>query len=893
MPNQNNNLDPELLNQLPQYKASIDSLRDAVNNLNKEIGNSTDKFTKLNAQNKESVNWGSKIKSSVKDLADTYTSFGRVIDVVSKVFKTGSEAVGIAEEAFTGWVGIAAAAFTLITTYGPQVLDFLGGMFQSDKIKEASKNLKIYNDMMDNYIENVSGGLAEVNLLKGIASNTNQFHNVRVEALQKMISLSPQHLKNLTLENIATKEGRDMIDEYTKSLKRKSLEESAQIQAKPLEANREKLEMEVMKAKKSWQDTSPDAVVKHEGLFTTFTSLKDDREKAYREKLKQYDAAVKQLNNITNNTNKDLVQLAAKPSLNKTKNKEYWENLITQQQNEIDKYDSSSKDFIIKTKPFADRINQARKILELYNVKPNEKSTPKTGTTKKSAVDPQAEEKVQTESADRMTLLLLDGYAKEVLETNQHFNQLRELHKGNNATVEQLEKERVATLDSINKKFQSESLTKLHQYEADLNKTSKDARQEAFDQLNDDYKKQADDVRKIRDQNLKVVNKYDTQIFNLTLQREALAQQSKKGKTDEQIAAMDKQAAEMDKQLNDLNKKYDEAKKIVAETEKVSGQLSDKHQKDLSTLTNSFKQEDSTKQQSALKDDIQGDKDSGNQQKEFADRQKLLDLERKQAEDSARAKGESVTAIDDAYNKKQAQLDKDRLAAQVTTQKQYLQSLDSVANTMKGIFGKNTIAAKAAFKAHQAAAAAQVIIDTRQSIMGIWSADSPIPFVGVPKAIAETAIVAAAGASNLATILKQKPGFAQGGQYVSDGRGALLPGYSRTDNTNAYLRSGEAVVVSEAMRNPWARNLVSAINVAHGGRDFSLPNPGNGYAIGGIFTDGGNANRYYSQPMNDVKDLANTMAYQMINNFPPIYVDVKDVNNQQNILAQTVNRVNL
>jgi hypothetical protein len=47
-----------------------------------------------------------------------------------------------------------------------------------------------------------------------------------------------------------------------------------------------------------------------------------------------------------------------------------------------------------------------------------------------------------------------------------------------------------------------------------------------------------------------------------------------------------------------------------------------------------------------------------------------------------------------------------------------------------------------------------------------------------------------------------------------------------------------------------------------------------------------------NQPMNDNKNLANTIAYQMINNFPPVYVDVKDVNNQQNILAQTINRVN-
>jgi hypothetical protein len=193
-----------------------------------------------------------------------------------------------------------------------------------------------------------------------------------------------------------------------------------------------------------------------------------------------------------------------------------------------------------------------------------------------------------------------------------------------------------------------------------------------------------------------------------------------------------------------------------------------------------------------------------------------------------------------------------------------------------------------AFKAEQKASILQAVINGALAVTKATSQTGILaPFV-IPGIIASTAI-------QVATIVSQKPPqYAKGGlHYQSDGRGALLSGYSRTDNTNAYLRSGEAVVVSEAMRNPWARNLVSAINVAHGGRDFSIPNPGRGYAIGGIFTDGGNANRYYNQPVNDVKDLANTLAYQMINNFPPVYVDVKDINNQQNILAQTINRVNL
>ncbi|MGN6181235.1 MAG: hypothetical protein ACTHNW_18780 [Mucilaginibacter sp.] len=200
----------------------------------------------------------------------------------------------------------------------------------------------------------------------------------------------------------------------------------------------------------------------------------------------------------------------------------------------------------------------------------------------------------------------------------------------------------------------------------------------------------------------------------------------------------------------------------------------------------------------------------------------------------------------------------------------------------------NQIKAKA-FKEEQELNIAKILMNAAVAEVKLW--DDP----GFPGAIAMTVALAAQTAAQIAQIASQKPpAYAAGGlHYRSDGRGGMLPGYSRTDNTNAFLRSGEGIVVSEAMREPWARNLVSAINVGFGGRDFSTTATGKGFAVGGIFTDGGNANRYYNQPVNDNKNLANTIAYQMINNFPPVYVDVKDINNQQNILAQTINRVNL
>lgn len=496
--------------------------------------------------------------------------------------------------------------------------------------------------------------------------------------------------------------------------------------------------------------------------------------------------------------------------------------------------------------------------------------------------------KVRADSVTRMALSLLSGYDLDIRQAQIYYDNLlktytdyetkyaaaseqyKKLHKTEYdaaiATKLQLEDDKNNALNAITKKFQDDDLKMLQQYKNQLTQLAEkeglNAQALAIKQLTDEE----DAKEKVIDD---AIAKSAARVISIDKKRES--------------EENEKQKAELSKEINaetEFQTKANEVKtalhnKFTKDQEKAKADAEKKAKDD------------------QLDTDISMAHNSGKWKTEFNLRQQKLDGERAQAVASAEKIGKAVDEVKQRYDGDQRKLDRARLIAQLDSQKSYLKSVDSMSASLGNIFGKNTVAAKAAFKAHQAAAAGQVIIDTQKAIMGIWSADGAIPFIGVPKAIFETAIVAAAGASSLASIIKQKPGFAQGGQFKSDGRGALLSGYSRTDDTNAYLRSGEAVVVSEAMRNPWARNLVSAINVAHGGRDFSVAANTRGYAIGGIFTDGGNANRYYSQPANDVKDLANTLAYQMLNNFPPIYVDVKDVNSQQNILAQTINRVNL
>ena len=815
----------EALKQLPQYKKGFDELKVAINNLNNEIVTSTEKLSKMGEANKEASNFGTKLKNGIVDLAGTFTT-------LTGFLKTASLATGV-------WGKVIAGALTLVTTFGPQALDFLNKIFQSDKVREAARALESYNNIMASYKQNIAGGISEIEMLRNLAQNDKVFHKTRREALEKLIQLSPEHLKNLTLENIKTKEGKQLIDDYTKSLKQKNIQEAIADERSKYVKERLDLQKEYNEAKKVRNEyltgKKENFVQGGHTINGTYQAPRNDMADS---KIR-FENAVKKDKELIRHVAR-LDKLLAVESI-----KNYVKPAVT----------PSSR------KPVEDKSLASVHITQ--NI-PKQLSTAPT------------EEEIRKESADRMALLTLEGFAREVEETNQHFAKLKKEHQNNHATVEQLEREHQAKLASITNKFQNEGLAKLASYSQELNKTSNDAHFDAIQQITAEYRVKAADIAKIQADNEKLARQAEEESLKLTISKLDITDKTKLTQIDAKIAA--------------LEKKRVDAQQVVDQAKLVATQLADKKTKDTTKVNTDFAND---RKHETLEGDIAAAHSAGKWQQEFELKQELLNLDTKQAIDAAQGKESAIAQIRKEAKDKQDQLDRNRLDAEVANQKRYVQGVDKLAGAVTAIFGKNTVAARLAFKAHQAAAAAQVIIDTRQAIMGIWKANAGLPIIGVPKAIAETAIVVATGASNLATIVKQKPGFAQGGQYVSDGRGALLAGYSRTDNTNAYLRSGEAVVVSEAMRNPWARNLVSAINVAHGGRDFSIANPGSGYAVGGIFTDGGNASRYYSQPMNDQKDLANTLAYQMLNNFPPIYVDVKDVNNQQNILAQTVNRVTL
>jgi hypothetical protein len=384
MPDQKINVDINInadnLNQIPQYKAAFDSLKNSIDNLNKEI-------LKYNNQNKETVTWGTKIKSAVKDLSETYATCKKAIETVS--------------EAFSGWVGVASAAFTLITTYGPQVLDFLTDMFQSEKTKNAAEALRSYNAVMTSYIDNVSNEVSELGMLVNIATNDNLSKATKLEAIKKLNNLSPQYLNNLTLENIKTKEGIGLLNEYTASLNRKAMEEAIQsqrvdlvkerLQLKPDYDRKKQLVEDFRTGKKKEEPYEQSGYSNGAGYISSsgrVTEFQKNAEYAYTEVAKKDKDILKKMAFLDKTLAESLVRYAPKINTNSSHDKTYWETIAADQQAQLDKLDSSAKGFEKQAKPIAERIKNAKLMLAKYAVaephsKPIHKAKPKADSIDK------------------------------------------------------------------------------------------------------------------------------------------------------------------------------------------------------------------------------------------------------------------------------------------------------------------------------------------------------------------------------------------------------------------------------------------------------------------------------------------------------------------------------
>lgn len=280
-------------------------------------------------------------------------------------------------------------------------------------------------------------------------------------------------------------------------------------------------------------------------------------------------------------------------------------------------------------------------------------------------------------------------------------------------------------------------------------------------------------------------------------------------------------------------------------------------------------------------------------QQDLTEQQKaLIDENYKQQElDRRIAYNDQVETIESDLSAKRlerAQAEKDAVE---TFEKAKSDARNQGLNLIQQIFGKQSAIGKAAFLIQKALAVSEIVIQTQKNVAAIQLAGAyqmaaaalTVPFplslaaiAGIQAATAvKTTLAIVSGVIQGATVIATAvQGFATGGVYESDGRGGVLSGYSKHDNINARLRSGEGIVVSEAMRDPRARAAVSSINVAYGGKPFSRTNTTGGYADGGVFSG---VNSAISAGQQEVQNIIAQTAQAVAASMPQQILVVEEV----------------
>ncbi len=894
--------------QLNQYKVAFDSLRNSISNLSnpltnlssnissfdKDVSRLTASIDKLNDQNKELNSGGAKVKSVITDLLGSFGAWDGIVKLFTKSVE-GLEAA---------WSG----GLTLLTTFLPVIIDWVGSLLKADDTLSAlNKTLKDNKIIMDAVNQTRKKGtddaqqeLVHLKMLYTAAQDGNISLVNRERILAELQSRYPAYFGNLTAEAIRIGKAAKNYDDLTKAI-------MATARAKAAEELITKNQVRQLGNDDRLQKLAADRKAYQDQLTKAQSDLEEYDKKPVMGAMTEYDsmgaklsAEIKSIQNEINVADQSISHLNTDSGLLTSQNERLAKNFIydaeeNQEQvlgiaaNTDEKVTNLNKSSQQKQTAFVDEANNIRQesltrqlqaTYESFGKETLAENTHYQDELKKLTeflTNKQITRKQFTDARNQLTKehhAILEALANKYNEqdkerTQQALNELAELRIKN--MKDSAEKEKAEALQQQAEKLQeldktdADIISRQRKLQAEMKTASPDELPALKKQLADEetawwlsYAKRLE-IKKQTTSAIKAIDDKETDDA-ARKKHEQLLKDDKRA-----VDNTDDPEATLEAEKKEINDKYrfelDEAKSNAAET----GQIKKNLNNDLASLDKAYRK-----------------------QKKESDKKAREDLKNEELKDAEELAGQAFSMISQSIKQssdaKITSMERDKEAELNNSS---LTSAQKLAIEQKFKQQEAQVKAKA-FKQEQEASIAQAVINGALAITKATAQSGVLsPFV-VPVIIAETAV-------EIAKIAAQKPpAYASGGlHYSSDGRGGVLPGYSKTDNTNAWLRSGEGVVVSEAMRIPWARNLVSAINVGFGGRDFSIANPGRGYAVGGIFTDGGDANRYYNQPVHDQKNLANSIAYQMINNFPPVYVDVKDINNQQNILAQTINRVNL
>lgn len=110
-------------------------------------------------------------------------------------------------------IGLLTAAYTAYETF-------------SDKVDEVARKQRLFNDIKTETAKKVADERFEIEKLVATINNERSSNELRANALKKINDIIPDHIGLLTLQNIKTAEGTEIINNYIKALEKKMYAET-------------------------------------------------------------------------------------------------------------------------------------------------------------------------------------------------------------------------------------------------------------------------------------------------------------------------------------------------------------------------------------------------------------------------------------------------------------------------------------------------------------------------------------------------------------------------------------------------------------------------------------------------------------------------------------------
>lgn len=300
---------------------------------------------------------------------------------------------------------------------------------------EAQKIQGDFNAVEAQSRKNQLDEIERINKLKQVLNDEKGSREKKLQAIKQLNAIQPSILKGLTDEEALTSKGTIAINKYILALEKKTRAEAAQAQLRKLQERNIEIETGAINDTSLWQDTK---------AFVKSGNINEFRE---------------------------------------NQNKFGKENALAE------KSENDRRINALKERYGSDMYENDQNF-NVGSVTTGGASTGGlSGGEDKKAESAKAKaarlfndaEKERIASLARTEQAIMDSYAKEISETDEHFRKLKEKHSTNAAAVEQLEKERVSKINQINEQFRKEDAAKLQSIQSEISQMAAAAMQNDTD----------------------------------------------------------------------------------------------------------------------------------------------------------------------------------------------------------------------------------------------------------------------------------------------------------------------------------------------------------------------------------------------------------------------------